>query len=83
MKLLLLSSVLSLLVVATPAVADMNRGPIYQNGKVWVPLVGSPEENDTGLGYWAENSNAKADEKRLRKEIESVKKSLDIHNTKE
>lgn len=83
MKLLLLSSVLSLLVVATPAVADLNNGPIHQNGKVWVPMVGSPEESDTGLGHWESNPNAKVDEKRVRKEIKDIKKSLDNHPTKE
>lgn len=83
MKLLLLSSVVSLLVVATPAFAELYHGPIYQNGKVWVPMEALPEDGDLGFGHWEVSPNAKALEKLHQKELKDVKKALDIRPTKE
>lgn len=83
MKLLFLSSVVSLLVCATPAMAELYHGPIYQNGKVWVPMDGGPEDGDLGFGHWEVAPNNKALEKLHNKELKGVKKALDKATVKE
>lgn len=83
MKLLLLSSVVSLLLAATPALSELYHGPIYQNGKVWVPMDVSPEDGDLGFGHWEVAPNAKALEKLHAHELKGVKKALDNSKAKE